>query len=234
MPRKLLLSLIDTLFPRACIYCGLYDGSFLCKNCKANMIQLRPESYISRKPSKDWSIEKDYKSQTKIEKVYYFYEYGPIIHALMQEIKYNNRKHFVDTLIEILIEAKEFQKIDFKQFDLITYIPLHPKKEKIRGFNQTEVIAEKLSDYLQIPYLRLLTKTKETKSQADLNREHRLKNLEDAFELKKDLPIEIKSQRILIIDDICTTGSTFNECAKTLKKSYPDIEVFGLALARGK
>ena len=95
----------------------------------------------------------------------------------------------------------------------IVPVPLHNKKLKERGFNQAELIAKPLSKILKLKYLNsLFEKTKETTSQSGLSKEDRSKNLSGAFKVKYSPP-----KKVILVDDVITTGSTANELAKTLK-----------------
>ena len=122
----------------------------------------------------------------------------------------------------------EPQKTDW----LVVPVPLHYKRQKERGFNQAYLLAKQLT-WLLRPNSKLtnsLLRSKNTKKQAKLSRVDRLKNLSEAFSLKQNQKIE--GSNVILIDDVCTTGSTINECAKVLKKAGAK-SVRGFVLARG-
>lgn len=100
--------------------------------------------------------------------------------------------------------------------DIITFIPMRPFAKFRRGYNQSELIAKRLSVHTGIPCLPLLTKEFSTKNQHKLKRLARSGNLLGVFEPRKEYTDEIKGKNILIVDDVCTTGNTLNEAAKTL------------------
>ncbi|CDG02639.1 ComF family protein [Clostridium chauvoei] len=100
--------------------------------------------------------------------------------------------------------------------DIILYVPLSKKSLKIRGYNQAEIIAKVISEKLDIPISNTLIKVKETKEQKTLSKEERSINLINAFDIKK--PSDIENKRIILIDDVLTTGATLRECEKILKK----------------
>lgn len=124
---------------------------------------------------------------------------------------------------------EKFQKTGFP-IDLVTWVPIHPRKLKLRGYNQAELLAKALSFNLGLPCMDLLSKKKETKPQSKLNREERLKNILGVFEPKPS--IMVFGKRILLVDDVITTGATASECARVLKKMGAE-KVYVLALARG-
>ena len=109
--------------------------------------------------------------------------------------------------------------LDFSDFELVA-VPLHKKKLKKRGFNQCELISLELSKLMNIPCnFKLIKRIKNTKSMYNLKRHERIENLKDAFEVDKK---EFHNKKLLIIDDIVTTGTTLGEMIKELKKN--DIE----------
>ncbi len=233
MQNSKLNQIIDFLFPKICTYCKVYDEKFICEKCKKSLRKYKPESFISRERSSDWEIEGENKTKTNLKKVYYFYEYCPVIHSLIKAIKYDFQKEKINSILELLLDSKEFTEIDFSLFDIITFIPLSKEREAWRGFNHTQILAGLISIHNQKPYCQLLIKKTHTRSQIDLTKIDREKNLKDVFDIKDNLPIELNDQNILILDDICTTGSTLNESANTIIRKFPNAKVYGLCLARG-
>ncbi len=121
---------------------------------------------------------------------------------------------------------KERQKI------IITRIPSHRyRKHFIKGYNQSEILAKKLSEVTGIPRIEIAKKKRYTKTQASLKREGRLKNLKNAFSLTPNLAL-IGNETLLIVDDITTTWSTINELAKCIKAHYPNIKIRWAVLGR--
>jgi ComF family protein len=120
---------------------------------------------------------------------------------------------------------------NFSDFILIP-IPLEKKKLKWRGFNQSEEIGKKLAENLKIPiFSNVLFKIKETRPQVELSEKERRENIRGCFLVKnKDL---IKNKKILLLDDVFTTGSTMEEAAKTLKEAGAK-EIVGIVLARAE
>lgn len=114
-------------------------------------------------------------------------------------------------------------------YDIIIPVPLNKSRKKERGYNQTELIAKEISKNIKnLKYLNILEKTKNAVPQSTLNKAQRLKNLENAYKLKKE--INIQDQKILIFDDVFTTGTTANECAKIIKTIGSNkISIFTIA-----
>ncbi len=125
-----------------------------------------------------------------------------------------------------------YEKDISKDIDLIMYIPSHRRKEAKRGYNQSELLATFIAKRIDIEVSHNnLSKIKDTKDQNKLNRIERQENLLGSFKLKNRE--EIKDKRILLIDDIITTGSTMKECSRVLINNEAR-EVIGLALTSSK
>ena len=100
--------------------------------------------------------------------------------------------------------------------DLITFVPMPIKRQKTRGYNQGFVIAQKLSEILNIPCIETLRRIKETANLARMNRKERAEAISDSFGILSDC--SVKDKNILLVDDVFTTGATTNECSRVLKK----------------
>lgn len=161
---------------------------------------------------------------------YYFkknfsiFEYAGDIQKNILSFK-NGNKYLGDYFGEFI---RDYIKKNNLNFDIIIPIPIHTNRRKSRGFNQSEVLINSLKDEYTVED-KCVVRIKDTPHQTGLNKEHRQINLKNAFEVvEKD---KIKDKVILLIDDIYTTGSTLNECARTLKKNGAKT-VYGLCLAR--
>ena len=106
-------------------------------------------------------------------------------------------------------------------FDLITAVPMHPKDLRARGFDQCELLAKELSVLLGVPYQPTLEKVKRTKKQHTLKYRERKKNLSGAFKVIDKARVE--SRRILIVDDIVTSGYTLGYCCRALSRAKPEL-----------
>jgi ComF family protein len=100
---------------------------------------------------------------------------------------------------------------------MIIPVPLHPTRQRERGFNQASLLAELLSAEVSIPSKLLLERVRYTTTQTALDRAERMENLHNAFRLRKNM--DVRGLRVLLIDDVLTTGSTLNECARILKRA---------------
>ncbi|MDP4989212.1 MAG: ComF family protein, partial [Polaribacter sp.] len=165
------------------------------------------------------SITQKFYGRIDIEKGYslLFFRKEGITQKIIHELKYRGNEEigefFGNWLGEIVQEKKEFKEVDF-----IIPVPLHPKKLKQRGYNQVTKFGEKLSNYLQIPYLENeLVRVSATKTQTFKARFERFSNVDTKFLLKN--PLFFNNKHILLIDDVITTGATLESCANEFQKS---------------
>lgn len=130
-------------------------------------------------------------------------------------LKYEDNPRLINGLAHDMADCfhKHYENYDF---DCIAYVPIYKKDRKRRGFNQAQLLAEALSDILQIPAYNLLDKIFDTPPQHTLPEMKRSGNLLGAIDFNENCGVDIENMRILLCDDIKTTGSTLDECAKTL------------------
>lgn len=145
--------------------------------------------------------------------------YQDVIRKLIKDLKYNNAKYVSISLGKFM--ADHFVKT--KMFaQMIIPVPLCNKRLKERGYNQAKLLADRISENINIPVVdNILIRNKETPTQTKLNFTNRRQNMVDAFEVINKS--EVKDKVVLLVDDIYTTGATANECAKTLKNAGAKI-----------
>ncbi len=217
--KKLWNNLLDYIWPQFCLGCE-QEGSLLCQNCLAN-IQLLPADYQA------WP---ENKNDFVFSHCHVCLDYHQALtQDLIKNFKYQYLKILQEPLTQIL--AKKIEQLNLNQDFVITNIPLHNKKRKKRGFDQTEVLAKNLSQKINVPYYALLTRCKNTKPQAQLERTERLNNLKQAFAAKEFDQNLVQNKTIILIDDVATTGTTLNEAAKALWILAPK-EIIALVLAK--
>ncbi|MBI4117271.1 MAG: ComF family protein [Parcubacteria group bacterium] len=154
------------------------------------------------------------------------------VQKIIKAFKYRFIKDLDGPLGRLVISYldKIKSKIDLKDTVIIP-VPLHKRKFNQRGYNQSELIAAKISESLNIEAVNdCLFKIRPTKDQAKLKEDKRLGNLKNVFLCAK--PWLVSGRKILLVDDVYTTGATMNECAKVLKEAGAK-EIIGLAIARG-
>ena len=157
------------------------------------------------------------------------WEYDGVIKKALLATKYKYATSVGSELSEYFYNFLVNSKARFPKFDLLIPIPLYWYKENVRGFNQSSEFGSYLSQKMGWVFSKdFVVRKRHTKTQALLNKENRLVNLKDAFEINKEKHFDIKS--VAIIDDVFTTGATLKECAKVIKKHGIE-KVWGLAVA---
>ena len=201
----------DLLFPRRCPVCGgvaMPKGRLICPAC------LKQLSFVSSpacmKCGKEiGSREQEYcadciRRKKSFTRGFALLNYDSRAAVSMAAVKYHNKREYLDFYARAA--ALRFEK-QFRQagIQVIVPVPVHASRLKTRGFNQAAVLAEKLSAELGIPWEELLIRVKKTDPQKSLGSAERLKNLRGAFEAEQEAG---KWERVLLVDDIYTTGST--------------------------
>lgn len=131
----------------------------------------------------------------------------------MYGFKYNNKREYAEFYVQSILEQYE-TVLKQHNFDAIIPVPIHKNKVKKRGYNQAEVLAKELSKTLEVPLLTdYLLRVVDTTPQKELNDKEREKNLKKAFQLNKN---RVKLKKVMLVDDIYTTGTTLDICTKEL------------------
>lgn len=217
--------LLDFLIPVKCIGCQK-EGAALCEKC-SEKIQVfnAPICFSCRKrlPVENFSQNNFLcHPKNRIRCVFVAANYSdPVLKETIQKYKYKNIHELNQLLSSLIIGSLEnfvhTISPEEKNSWVMVPVPLHPKKERSRGFNQSFLIAKIVSEYFNI-FLDVtsLKRIKNTSPQAQIkNKDERLKNMEGAFQVSSGS--DLKNKNILLIDDILTTGATLDACAKALK-----------------
>lgn len=222
---------LDSLFPKKCAGCGKLDV-LLCEKCKEEIIKIKtPLCLGCGKISPGGKFCKNCRKKTNLTGVIIsaHYEDGPLKEAI-HKFKYDFIYILKDELSIFLADAIK-NNIPVDKY-AITYVPLHRKRESWRGFNQSKLLAKDVSEILGVEFIEgILVRNKQAESQISLKRSDRFKNVLDNFQARAEFSDKIKDKKIIIIDDIITTGATLNECAKILKVLGAK-EVWGAVLGK--
>lgn len=225
---KLKELILNFLFPKFCVGCQK-EGSFLCPSCYQKIIQIKiPTCPFCNKITPQGQLCPSCRKKHQLSGVLISAYFESPLKEAIYAFKYEKIKEFSFILSLLLKERlKLFPKKNF----LITFIPLHWKRKNERGFNQSELLAENLALIFEKSFKKLLVRKKETLPQIELKKKERQENIKEAFLFIGDQ--SIKGKRVLIVDDVFTTGATLNECAKELR-SAGAREVWGVVLAKQK
>ena len=251
LPRTIFANLKDFLFPEKCLVCKrvLEREKFLPHICKDCFLKIEINSapfcpvckrrlpLIYRPRSRKLYVPACFHPQKK-----YLSWLGAAtsfesqaIKSLIEAYKYKFIRNISLTLAAILLtylEKSGLKEIIEKEDWILVPLPLHRQRKNWRGFNQAALLAEKISPHLKIRYRdNLLRRVKPTKEQAALSLKEREKNIKGAFLARH--PKEVKGEKILILDDVYTSGETMREAAKTLKEAGAK-KVAGLVVALAK
>ena len=218
--------LLDLLFPKHCFGCQK-EKTYLCEDCISLLDILNFHRTFKKENLDDLYFALDYKKDSSkyenqlTKKLIQNFKYNPFIKNLSRSLSSLIITHFklCEKSIPFIKEENDF---------IIIPVPLSQKRLKWRGFNQAEEIAKNLSIYLEIPILNnILIKNKDTTFQSKLSNEERKINLLNTFNCNENM----ENKKILLVDDIYTTGSTMEECSKVLKQSKAK-EIIGITIAK--
>lgn len=200
---KIFNEILDMLFPHVCGFCGKIDKTGLCEKCEKNI----NDKMI-------YGIDK-YKDKFFDEHIYIM-KYEDIRGKIL-DYKFHDKSYLYKTFSKIILKSKKICDI-LKSYDIIIPVPIHKKRKNERGYNQSELIAKEITkNILEIKFFNIMKKVKNNPRQSSLNEKMRIMNVKNAYEIiDKEI---IKNKRIILFDDIYTTGSTVNECAKILKQN---------------
>ena len=201
--KKFLLGLLDWIYKKKCYFCGSSKECVkMCSKCygELNYLPVKINRVIDGK------------------KVYCAGIYEKNLQKLIRGLKYHNQPDLAYYLAKFMEEY--WQKISANHNFQVVPVPIYEKRKKKRKYNHMELVGKEFANLTGYTYNpNLIKRIKDTKPQYNLKKAERTKNLKNAFEVEKS---QIKSGTILLIDDICTTGSTFEEMICELKKNGID------------
>ena len=228
--------LVNLLYPRRCPVCHEAVspmGRWICLDCEGVFSYIKEP--ICLKCGKELGEDErelcyDCESRERVfEASTALMNYDLTAKDSMVYFKYKGRKEYADFYAEALIRARGDRILRWKP-QLILPIPIHRSRRRVRGYNQAEEIAKRLGKHLGIPVRNdILVRRRRTEAQKELGAAGRERNLEKALDVTASLE---GVKRILVVDDIYTTGSTLQACARALKKAGAE-KVYGCTVCIG-
>lgn len=207
---------INLIYPNVCGICDKLCDDDICKKCEIKL------NNISK-------IKIDRYTNKYFKKHLYIFKYEGIIKERLIKYKFNEKNYIYKAFVKFMLKNKKICDF-FKNYDIIIPVPIHTKRRMERGYNQSALIAKEISKEIQkIDYLEdVLIKKINNKPQSTKNKSERKNNVIGAYYMKNKE--KINNKKILLLDDIYTTGNTVNECCKILKSANPKcIDVITIA-----
>ena len=201
---------LSLFYPQLCLSCGKNitpDKDAICISCQVKL------------PKTGFHLEKENSFTDRFWGIivlesgasFYHFSKGGNVQNLIHNLKYKGRSEVGVKLGNLYGKALKKSSL-YKNVDLIIPVPLHPKKELKRGYNQSDMFAKGLSESMEIDWKRnVLVRIKMSETQTQKSRLERLENVQDVFKVKK--PEILQNKHILIVDDVLTTGATLEACA---------------------
>ena len=220
-----LLALSSLFYPASCVVCSgnVAWREYLCADCRARAPRIAAPFCAKCSEPFSGAITQTFSCANCEHRTLHFdcavaaYRSRGLVRKLVHEFKYGHQRHLRHPLAEWLRETMNDSRLRGRRFDLIVPVPLHPARERERGFNQATLLAELLARQVAVPLCAVLERIRYTTTQTAYDRAERMENLHDAFRLRKNM--NVRELRVLLIDDVLTTGSTLSECARVLKEA---------------
>ena len=231
--------LLDLFFPIRCVSCGKYRVGYLCARCSRTIpLKGGSECIGCKRTSPDGATCTSCADTFAVDRLLIAADYGnPLLRRALKLFKYQFVPDVAPDLYFVVhryLRELRNRKGDSIVGDnpLVVPVPLHRRRLNWRGFNQSELLARLLADQFLLEMRdNVLVRTRQTRPQADIQeREQRLENVSGVINCTD--PDGVRGRTILLVDDVCTSGATLDECAKVLKQNGAR-KVIALVVARG-
>jgi len=213
------------LYPATCVVCSanVARAEYLCGDCQQRAPRIVPPFCAKCSEPFPGAITQTFSCANCEHRVLHFdcavaaYRSRGLVRRLVHQFKYARQRHLRHPIAAWLRETLHDSRLRGRHFDLIVPVPLHPARQRERGFNQAELLADLLAASINLPTQTVLERTRYTTTQTAYDRAERMENLHGAFRLRKNR--DVRGLHVLLIDDVLTTGSTLSECARVLRKA---------------
>lgn len=203
-------AIVDAVFPKQCAGCGR-RGFWLCDDCRATVLPIHAHGCTRCGVPRLEGSCSCRSVHPAIERAISPYPYAGWVAAAIRHLKYENEFARADHLGQELVDAVR----QLEPIDGLVPVPLHPRKLRARGYNQSELLAQSVSAALGVPLTPMIQRTRHTTAQMTLGADERRRNVAHAFAFLGDAR-PTPGGRYVLIDDVRTTGSTLGACAEAL------------------
>ena len=220
---------VNFVYPPVCSTCtrNLIRGeAYICAKCWNGFERVAPTETIIQ------TIEEKFLADEAIDKIdsVFLFEQDPRVRTAVHLLKYNGAEVIAEKF-GIYIARKIVDDEKLSMCNAIASVPLHDARKRERGYNQSELIGRSISKELQIKFEPdLLRRVRQTQTQTLFDAEGRKRNISGAFDVEERFLPEVRERKILLIDDVITTGATIRECARVLKDNGA-VEVYAASAA---
>lgn len=206
--------MFSLLYPRICLACGnniRAHEEAICLTCQYKM----PKTNFHQDIENPFTERFWGRVKLNCGSSFYYFGKGGKVQQLIHNLKYGHKPE-IGIRIGNLYGKVLCKSIFFRQVEVIVPVPLHPYKQKMRGYNQSATFAQGISDSMEIPWIEALARVEMTETQTKKDRISRFENVRNAFEVVH--PKAIEGKHILLVDDVITTGATIEACTHQLLK----------------
>lgn len=201
---------LNFLFPPVCGICGEINKNWICDKCKIRIKRYENFNYIKIK-------EKNIECKIYYDELFYCFEYKNLIRKLLLDYKFFDKSYLSNFWAKVIMNNEKIDEI-FKIYDIIIPVPMNKEKRLERGYNQTELITDIFSKNKKIiSDNKVIVKFRKTETQSLLTMNERKENIKNAYKVINSE--KIINRKIILFDDIYTTGATVNEISRLLKKA---------------
>jgi len=234
---SMLDNVINFVYPPQCVICeSLHESSrfFVCPDCELNLMQFSVPFCMTCRNPLDVDEQKCLlcKGRPAISRVWAAGSFDDFYRPLIHAYKYDGVipiSKYLGTMLGNMIQLSGFEEHP----DYIMPVPLHPSRLRYRGFDQSLIMAKALGAVLNVEILSdILIRVRKTKDQTGLDKPQRIENMRNAFSVEPDANLE--NSRIMLVDDVTTSGATSLEAARALKKAGAKEIVLAVAAAAGQ
>jgi len=210
------------LYPPRCEYCAAQIGSrdYLCASCREKARRIEPPFCQTCSAPFEGDITQEFTCANCHDRHFHFthavscFLSRGVVRELIHRFKYGGEFHLRHPLADWLAETMHDERIARQRMDLLVPVPLHARRIREREFNQAEVLARLVAARGGAPALDCLRRVRYTTTQTRFDRVERMENLRNAFEMRQTA--NVRGMHLVLVDDVLTTGSTLDECARVL------------------